>query len=261
MHSIIARSFFVASALSLVGCAANTDKPVDDGNGSVSDSTDALSSLSKSLVGSYEYDHAASTVQFYTTLVLGADLSYSADTKPYCPPGMMCPLYIKHEEGTWKATSSHGGTLHLTTSFGDKKTFAIGVAATELKLSDGTGIEHMTKLAKVGEHCGGNLATARTCESGLVCFGGPLVGDVGGTCMKPVGEGGSCGFRTQNSPCADGLECRHVSGPRDALTCEKPAPTCPTGQHQCAAYTDASGTCHPAYCLFIGAMCMTGAPC
>ena len=259
MRSLLTPSLLIVSALVFAGCAANTG--IDDGSEKVSDSTDSLSRLSKSLVGSYEYSATGSTAEFYTTLVLGADSSYAGDTKPFCPPATICPLFIKHEEGTWKATGSHGGTLHLTTSFGDSKVFAVAVADTEIKLSHGKGIEHLSRLAKVGEHCGGNIATARRCEAGLICFGGPLVGDVGGTCFKPVGAGGSCGFRTQNAPCADGLECLHVGGPLDSLTCVAPAPKCKTGEHVCAAYTDASGSCHPAYCLFMGAMCVTGAPC
>ena len=261
MRSLLTSSLILASALAFFGCAANTNQGVD-GTESVGDSKDSVSSFSKSLVGSYEYLATGSTTQFYTTLVLGSDSSYSADTKPFCPPGTICPLYIKHEEGTWKATTSRGGTLFLTTSFGDKKTFSVRVAADEIKIAEGSGIEHLTRLAHVGEHCGGNMTTARKCETGLVCFGGPLVGDVGGTCMKPVAEGGSCGFRTQNAPCADGLECKHVSGPLDSLTCAAPAPTCPSGQHLCAAYKDATtGVCHPAYCLFMGGMCLSGAPC
>jgi hypothetical protein len=160
----------------------------------------------------------------------------------------------------------------------------------------GCGCEPVTK-AKLGEHCGGNITGALECEDGLVCFGGPLVGDVGGTCMKPVAEGGSCGFRVQTSPCADGLDCVHVAGtPLDALTCvarkaqfgqhcggnimgalecedglvcSGPGPVgdiggtcaCPGMQHWCPSHVDASGTCNPGYCLFAGAMCLIGKPC
>lgn len=260
MRSLFTSTLLLASALAFAGCAVS-DKTADDGSGDTTESKDALSSLSKSLVGSYDYSAAGTNANFYTTLVLGADLSYAADTRPICTPGMACPMWIRHEEGTWKATGSHGGSLFLKTSLGDTKTFGVLVSGTDLRLTQGSGVEHMTRRAKIGEHCGGNMANARQCEAGVVCFGGPLVGDVGGTCMKPVGEGGSCGFRTQNAPCADGLECSHVSGPLDALTCNAPAPTCASGQHSCPAYQDASGTCHPAYCIFMGAMCVTGPKC
>ena len=265
MRSVLTQSLFFAAALgtlALAGCAANVDK--NDGTENVAGATDDLSKLGKSLVGTFDYDVAASTADFYSTLSLASDGSYHGIIKPYCPAGTICPLYMIDEKGTWKVTSAHGGTLTLETDLGARKVYGVSSATDGITLTQGKGSEHLTRepaTAHLGEHCGGNMATAKKCDAGLVCFGGPLVGDVGGTCMKPVAAGGSCGFRTQNAPCADGLECKHVSGPLDALTCVAPAPTCPSGQHLCAAYADKSGTCHPAYCLFMGAMCLTGPAC
>ena len=262
MRSFVTHSFFFLAAALAVGCAANVDK--NDGNESVAGASDDLSKLGKSLVGTFDYDHATSTADFYANISFASDGTYHGTIKPYCAPGKICPLYMIDEKGTWKVTNAHGGTLTLTSDLGAKKVYAVDVVTDGITLADGTGKEHLTRepaTAHLGEHCGGNMATAKKCDAGLVCFGGPLVGDVGGTCMKPVAEGGSCGFRTQSAPCAEGLSCEHVSGPLDSLTCVAPAPTCPSGQHLCAAYSDKSGTCHPAYCLFMGAMCVTGPAC
>jgi hypothetical protein len=54
-----------------------------------------------------------------------------------------------------------------------------------------------------GGHCGGNTAHPCTCASPLVCTGGPLSGDVGGTCEAPD-SGGPC---VTNADCPSSEVC------------------------------------------------------
>jgi hypothetical protein len=73
-----------------------------------------------------------------------------------------------------------------------------------------------------GGHCGGNTAHPCTCGSGLVCVGGLLSGDVGGTC-EPPDSGAPC---VTNADCVSSEFCGYsvASGCSAQGQC-LPAPT------------------------------------
>lgn len=97
-----------------------------------------------------------------------------------------------------------------------------------------------TCVAKRGEHCGGNIRNACTCDKGLECqaqAGSKLpVGDVGGTCEPPVSvdnDGGVC-LSVKGGPCGGNL--RGACACANGLVCTaKPGSNLPVG--------DVGGTC------------------
>jgi hypothetical protein len=221
----LVRSLFVASALLFVGCAVESNTSTEPSDDETELSQDELSKLSKKFVATWNYDTTTTdTTKFYNRITLGADSTYSSYRTPFCPPGRMCPLYVITENGTWNVSSTK---LTLKTDKGEKKVFTAGLSGDGLglKLSNSTGHALFHRNLRVGETCGGDrIAPIPSCEDGLVCFGPELAADGTGKCMKPVAEGGGCGFRVQKAPCADGLVCRHTGGPLDALNCAKPLP-------------------------------------
>lgn len=256
MRAFIARALFVVSTFAFAGCAVQSQP--EDAEGT-EESQAELTKLAAKYVGTWNQDSTATdTVRFYSQLKLGADASYSALVAPVCAKGKPCPMYLVTETGTWKVTSS--GTLTLKSDLGKKSVYGSSLSGDGfgMKLFAASGHELLVRDARVGETCGGFVRNPKHCEEGLVCFGLGMIADKPGTCMKPVAEGGSCGFRTQSKPCADGLECRWNGGPLDALKCSAPATAegkfcggiagiaCPDG-YGCTldgTYPDAGGKCH-----------------
>lgn len=109
-------------------------------------------------------------------------------------------------------------------------------------------------IAARGEHCGGNIRNACTCDKGLECqaTGGSKlpVGDVGGTCEPPASDdqdagvclsdrGGPCGGNIRNAClCASGLVC--TPKPGSNLPVGDVGGTCEDGAklHQCQRAQD-----------------------
>ncbi len=75
-------------------------------------------------------------------------------------------------------------------------------------------------VAQEFQHCGGFIADAPVCATGLKCELGP-VPDAGGTCVKS-GVGAHCGGFIANPPkCEAGLQCvLNVSSPDTGGTCD-----------------------------------------
>jgi hypothetical protein len=52
-------------------------------------------------------------------------------------------------------------------------------------------------------HCGGNTTNPHACPDSFACVGGPLVGDVGGTCAQVCGGIAGLGCDDANQMCFD----------------------------------------------------------
>jgi hypothetical protein len=97
----------------------------------------------------------------------------------------------------------------------------------------------------VGQHCGGNIQNAPVCGPGLKCVGGPLIGDVGGTCaFAQYGE--SCGgFVVNPVACDHGLVCSHVDAQGNLINPDLPG-VCLEGRGQhCGGFIVPSRVCAP----------------
>ena len=70
---------------------------------------------------------------------------------------------------------------------GEPMTAQPSVGVTKRLILSGTTLTEVKPLSGEGEHCGGNMATAASCASGLHCAPTPgshlPMGDVGGTCV------------------------------------------------------------------------------
>lgn len=219
------------------------------------------------------------------TLVLRGDGTYHlTETKgPHCAPAQPCPLLptrFLESNGTFTVQPGHGVQLFpavsvpaLAESFGLQKNCEglLRLATTESSVD----VYLMKDVNDCSDdsHCG----SGQECQSISLCPP-PAPGMVSclgmrNACVAVAQAGQSCGFRTQTIPCARDLECKHVSGPLDALSC---APQGSAGQFcggiggiQCPAdshcvlggsFPDAGGSCQLDCAPGLRKCMMCGAP-
>jgi hypothetical protein len=198
----------VGAALVFGGCAANTAE-----SSTTEETSEALTTLGKQLVGDYSFANAKGNFEEFDRLSIQADGSYAGD-KPNPTKG--APIT---ESGNWFTAY---GQLVLHPAHAGARRYDVSVA------SDGSGMKltqfgttHTERFDKIL-----NCTSDADCVTGDECRFVPNCPNTGihclsghNACVKVAAFGESCGFRTQTTPCARDLDCRHVSGPLDALTC------------------------------------------
>ena len=214
------RSLFTASILGLAlslgitACAGSSGEALD-----TSDTpTAAEAALSaSSLAGSYTRSIAKGNGEEFETIDFAAGGSYTA-TRP--SPTKGAPIA---EAGSFRVSR---GVLSLQPSRAAVKRYTLSSSAASLTLTRAgtTQTERFDKVvAPAVCASNGDCATGEECRFVSLCPPAPPGGVtcMAGTnkCVKVAQLGDSCGFRTQSTACATGLDCRHVGGPLDALTC------------------------------------------
>ena len=207
MRSILG---ITALALAIGGCAATSD--TTSTTGTTGESSEALS-VRASLVGAYQFGIAKGNYEEYDHLTLDQSGSYTAD-KPNPTHGAALP-----ESGFWFAAA---GSLFLGPSHSGIKRYDVVTTVTGMSLTR-FGKTELFDRAPVSCEADADCASGQECRfvavcptppSGVHCQAGRL------ECVSVAHEGESCGFRTQTTPCARDLDCRHEGGtPLDALTC------------------------------------------
>jgi hypothetical protein len=200
----------LGAALVLNACAGNTAEEAN-----VDETSEELSTLAQSLVGSYTYANIRGNYEEYDSFVLEADGTYAA-TKPSKGEPIQ-------ENGTYRTSS---GDLVLHPAHAATKRYALSVAAdkSSIKLTRAGRTEKLDRNVPPAT-CASNddCASGEECRFVSIC---PPPRPGGVSCMAGINKcvpvvqlGESCGFRNPSKTCATGLDCRHVSGPLDALTC------------------------------------------
>jgi hypothetical protein len=221
MRSILLSSILCA-AFAFSGCAV---APSDGG----SDQTVSAESASARarLVGSYTREVSKGNGEFYETLALVADGSYSA-TLPSKGGSIL-------ETGSFQVSSKKGLlSLTLDSDAGSSAKYSVSLAGdgSGMKLGSadsGTFVSERflkdvtTTTCATDADCGSDSVCKfvslcpPAAPGGVTCFAGR------NECVKVAGVGASCGFRVPSPTiqCASGLECVHSGGPLDSLSCEK----------------------------------------
>ena len=191
--------FAAASILSIAafGCAAETSSPEAES------SSAALSHTKAPVVG--EFDHCGGFMANAPVCGTGlkCHLNKIADTggicvksgwgdhcggfianAPTCEAGLECVLDVSNPDsgGSCDYASygqSCGGFIASAVECGAGLVCAHVDANGNRTNPDAPGL----CFEGAGQACGGNMTTAHKCAPGLSCQGGPLVGDVGGTCQ------------------------------------------------------------------------------
>ena len=215
---------------------------------SVGATTSKLSSAALSFTGSYRLANEVQGVAAWTQLSLVSDGTFSAFAPCKVPA---CSAF--RTTGTW-AFDDGSSTLTMTYAATLQQSFTVSqgwdggqgielvsdtadeqleyVAATCVVVADCAG---QTVAGAGATTCGDGFAAQTACSSSVcdtlckpiacatdadcstttVCYASTS----GSFCTPPRAAGESCGFRVQNQPCAAGLQCTHVGGPLDSLTC------------------------------------------
>ncbi len=215
------RSIFAATVLGLALSLGVSACAVDAGSSSSTDAVastaETLSALGNKVVGQYTRTIAKGNWEEFETLSLSADGTYAA-TKPSPTKGDPIP-----EAGSFRTAS---GDLILSPSRASSKRYTLSITSSGITITR-AGTTHAEQLDKVVAPVtcatSGDCASGQECRFVSIC---PPAPPGGVTCYAGKNEcvtvaqlGDSCGFRTPTTPCASGLDCRHVSGPLDALTC------------------------------------------
>jgi hypothetical protein len=211
MRSILVSSILCA-AFAFTGCAA-------DGTNSPEPSVEAESLAYVALVaGNYDRQAVKGSAEFYETLTLKTDGTYTGTL-----PSKDAPI---DEYGTFNASGSSGAvtsvTLHPHGGAAAKYIASVASDRSGIKLGLGGKTEYFQTSPS---YCGSDA----DCVAGQECLfvsncppatAGSVTCHSGRQICVNVAEAGeSCGFRTQSITCARGLDCVHVGGPLDALTC------------------------------------------